>query len=329
MKRIKLFNLVIVQLFLGCTAAQQVNWDFGEKLLFVEGNELLAGSFGDIVLLNGEKNQRIKITHDRIYDESPFLINDSTVVFLSKRENPGVYGGLTKQSFIYAVVFDKDIEKEINKSKPKKIETDDSPSSLLWASKDYFITSNFNLDIENRYEIIKQDYLKRDLDTLSNKIGISSPGLFYIYSNEDETNFDRFILSHSYLYGVSIHMKDEKKLLEPLIGKEDEFLGILRRADCIVGSFKTKNEFFVNCRIYKEKKSKIFLYDIENDSLTSILQSDTLRIQTPVYKDDNLYFISNLYYDKDDENIWKYDLKENTLTKITNSKTQKSDLQVY
>lgn len=329
MKRIKIFSLVIVQLFLGCTEAQQVNWDFGDKLLFVEGNELLAGSFGDIVLLNGEKNQRIKITHDRIYDESPFLINDSTVVFLSKRENPGVYGGLTKQNFIYTIVFDKDIGNKINKSKPKKIETDDSPSSLLWASKDYFITSNFNLDIENRYEIIKQDYLTSDLDTLSNKIGISSPGLYYIYSNEYETNFDRFILSHSYLYGVSIHMKDEKKSLEPLIGKEDKFLGKLRRADCIVGSFKTKNEFFVNCRIYKEKKSKIFLYDIENDSLTSIFQSDTLRIQTPVYKNDNLYFISNLYYDKDDENIWKYDLKKNVLTKITNSKTEKSNLQVY
>jgi hypothetical protein len=328
MIKIKIVAIFVGVIFLcSCTDAQQINWDFSDKLLLVEGNELLAGSFGDIVMLDGENSRKILITNDRIYDESPFLINDTTVIFLSKRENPKTYGGLTKPSHIYKVRFNKEVE--LNNEKPEKLSLENfyNPSKLIWAEEEYFIIADFTRNHDLDYEIFKSDYYESRIDTISGKNGIVDPQTFFKIDNEKKIK--RFVLTEFYSSTVYVYSELNDKPLKPLINKNDDHLGKLRKSNCEAGDFKTENEFFINCHNYSDKKSKMFLYDVQNDSLTTIFQSDSLTLGPALYIGSKIYFISDHYYNENDENIWQFDLIEMSLKRITNSITKKDGLRVY
>lgn len=98
------FYIVLIfaaTLSISCSPKELKTWEFEDSLVFVEGKELLAGRFGDIILLDKTSDSIIKVTNDSYYDSDPFFIKDDAIAFISKRRKKDLGAGLAKNDDVY------------------------------------------------------------------------------------------------------------------------------------------------------------------------------------------------------------------------------------
>jgi hypothetical protein len=323
----KVFWLLYITFFLfttsGCSQ-DKVNPIFLDSILYIEGKELSAGSFGDIVMLDPIAKKKVKITNDFHYDSSPFFnFSSDEIIFLSKRRKNDHNHGLGKDDDVYSY--------ELESKRITKIPFESNAiTDLFYVSKyneekiinEYTLKGGHLLWLDGSGEILRKDRLFPYRDTSKDKFFFDEREEFFIAQFFDESKE----LWHNTIKLYELNNLDKAdEILDEFI---DEDLGKLSEVNCYSGSFVSSEEFIFSCNV--RNLSKIFKYNFKKNTLETIFKSTTQRIINPQKgsSSDYIYFIG-IDSESKDEEIWLFDPLKNKSFKITSSNTDKKDLRVY
>ncbi len=324
------FLLIFIIAFLstisGCVQSQPINWDFEDKLLYVEGASLTSGRFGDIILLDPILKAKQKITSDFHYDASPFLTKDGkSVIFLSKRRPNDKNHGLGKADDIYVYdILSREISEYFRDRKEyitSLLQIESSSNKVIYQQ----------MDDSNKYIIYMTGRLDNSTDTLNTKAPYNNyEGMFFSKNRQyfviqNMTRSGSFRHNTFYLYD-----KGTNEYYSILDKFNDSDFGDLKSTNCASGSFISENEFLFSCIVYRDKLSKIFKYNIDTEELLEIARSSDLYFENPISgkSPTDIYFLAREFGESIEE-IWKFNIQENSFTKITNSGINKESLRVY
>ncbi|MBO6621414.1 MAG: hypothetical protein JJ892_01690 [Balneola sp.] len=301
-----------------CSPKELNTWEFEDSLVYVEGKELFAGRFGDVVLLDKDSESIIKITNDSYFDSNPFFFKDSTIAFISKRRKKDLGSGLAKSDDLYLFSLeDKSLSMEISDAiNPIFIKNDDSYIYyMVYGDGGYELRNIENLENDSVYMVTK--YIPDLLTRFT--VATNSEKILYEYIAQ----LDGIFVSTLMLYDIQ---KNEKIDFLQKLNKEKKEK--LFRNSCFSGTFHPKeNKFLFSCQNYSNNATKLFEYNYEEESLNELFSSTTLIMKNINYgKSGSIYFIG---YSSDEErdDIWMIN-DNGELIQITDSNTEKDNLDV-
>lgn len=300
-----------------------------DRLVFVEGKELTAGRFGDLVMLGPEIVGKQVLTRDSYYDARPIFMDSSKIVFLSARRKDDKRLGLSKADDLY--LYDQgSIQLLFNWAEKSILDFyhfDDVNNIILY--------KNIRLEPDDiKYEIVQQNIadsadrkILYDRADAVNNVKVSGD-LHYLLLEKTLYN-GVLVAGRLFLYNL---LEDYEK--DILAGVTDIELGLLTENNCSVGSFISDTEFLFTCLKFREQISVIYTYDLLTDSVGELFRTNELYVTHPIsnYRSSKVYFLARPF-DSDDvyENIWminKYGAPGDSAVQLTNTRLNKDWLQI-
>ena len=320
-----LILFIIFAFFSSCLKnEQEVNLPFEGQLIFIEdldgSDGILAGSFGDIVLLDGNQNLRKVITDDSYFNDYPTWANNgNTVWFESKRSENIETSGLSADSYLHRV--------DIKSGKIRKVNSlpkfpTDTPSRT---SKPSVSTSGNKIVFQTPLEKLIYADLKAEKSKELN-LGFKTYERFSWSPDEDKIIFSG---SHNdivygiglyYLKSDSLKMVSENLTNNPQSGKE--------ALTCKVGNWASNGDFFIyTCNKLGDKKSKVYRYDLRQEEASVIYQTENHIVYSPqISKDKTKIFYIATGGNLEWHDIYMYDLEKENRSQLTSNKNHKSHL---
>jgi len=321
-----LIKLGILLFFAGCS---QPSLSPPDQLIYVEGIELTAGRFGDLVMMGPEIKGKQVLTRDSFYDAWPFFKNTDEIIFLSARRQGDKRLGLSKEDDLY--IYNNEVVEPL----------------FNWVEDG--IMYMFNFDRLTQTVLYKKVGMGTDgaiSQIIQQNIADSSDQKI-IYDRAWEVHNAKispkrqfmllekwFFLNGSYaghLYLYNLEQYTEREILN---GITDPEIGQLTEKFCTIGSFISDTEFLFACTSHSDKNSIIYKFDILNNTTSKLFSSREFAIRNPIsnYQSSKIYFLANLLGSDDlYENIWMIDkdgAPKDSAIQLTDSRLNKDWLQI-
>lgn len=307
------------------------------KLVYVEDfagrHGVLAGRFGDLVLIDGNENKRYALTDDHYYYAYPNLVNDGKEVwFESKRGDDLWPAGLSSRSDIYSLDVETRQVRNIRDSLStvfgvslvegiERISVSPSGSRMVFQMR----------DVEKGAPLSPRPffYVDRDINMLrrfeDETYRISWMQVFW-------TN-DESIISYEHGGHPRVYIYDFKNEIARRLSN-DFIESTNRPVACYAGSWLGEDHFVYTCR-YTRNEIKIFHYDYSNDSSIEIAEivKENFGIQSLHISRDGSYLVfigtTSVDFKIVKSGIYVYDLETKEMKVFADNKRQKRWLRWY
>lgn len=332
MQKIKIF---LVFLFIGavnisCQETEKLPERLSNSLLYIEAKDEVGtgtGRYTEIVSFDLETNKEHYLTNDIFYDRYPSYSSIyNSIVFESKRSNPGI-AGLSASSAIYMLKLE---DGSINKLDMYKSITGKWLSEQRNPSfnKEGNIVSfmKYSDDINSDDYILLLYYLEKDsLEVLKDDLEGANK---FIWSKDDEKIFYDFYHSKTRRFPVPEQSINSVNVLDKITRK----IIIADTNYNELGDVDNDKLLYVFYKSRYERHPVLRILDLE--SLTDIYTLNMYelgfkQIKRPVFaNDETVYFIGNPieFEGALGDDIYKLNLKTNEITRITNTELMKEDL---
>lgn len=320
-------------LLVSCSQSVKPIYPTEGKIIFIEDVDgrdgLLAGNFGDIKVIDFDKERTQRLTHDSFYDANPsWSENGRHIYFESKRDPEKIGHGLAKGSDLYKLDgesgqitnFGDLLREKFSSQIGSRIR---EPSMSSDGKKLAFIT---NPNHEQRLVVVDMDSdtlltlkISYDLFGLKN-IRWSAKNNFLSFEYKPEGGVVKAIAFYDLTREIGQTIS-KQVMGGPLYGK-----GALT---CSAGSWINDMEVIFSCRKLGVFESTIYKYDLQKNKETELFNVKGLNIVTPQINNQQnkiLYIASNKENDYD---IWLYDFKADSTTQITFDSHEKKWLSWY
>ena len=307
------------------------------KLVYVEDfagrHGVLAGRFGDLVLIDGNENKRYALTDDHYYYAYPNLVNGGREVwFESKRGDDLWPAGLGSRSDLYSLdvetrqvrnirdslstVFGVQLKEGID-----RISISPTESKMVFQMSD--LEKGSPIGSRSFFYVDKNEQeLKRVEDRLS--IG---PDNVYWSSDEMKLAYERMVrYGLVYTYDLERH---EKNLLT------NELLETGSRVLCRTGSWQNNKVFVYMCKENVGNRSLIYKFNYEEDTTTVVAEiiKDNFLIRSLHISDDGSYLvfigITSVDYKIVESGIYVYNLETEEMQSFAVNKREKRWMRWY
>jgi len=327
-------------LSLGCGEPSEVEMEvpISGKLVYVEdfgGRQgVLAGRFGDLVLIEGNENKRYALTDDHYYYAYPNLVNGGKEVwFESKRGDDLWPAGLSSRSDLYSLDVETRQVRNIRDSLStvfavpledgiERISVSPSGSRMVFQMR----------DVETGSPIGPRPffYLDRDFNMLrrveDETYRISWMQVFWS-DDENKISFDSG--GHRRVFVYNFERQQAHRI-------SNEFIeSIQRPMFCHAGSWIDDNRFVYSCSYSGGNEIKIFQYDYHTDSSTEIAEivKENFGIQSLHISRDGSYLVfigtTSVDFKIVESAIYVYDIETNEMQSFAENKRQKRWLRWY
>lgn len=336
--------LLLMVCLSGCREPLMQNIDLpvDGKLLFVEDfsgrDGLLAGRFGDVVLLDGATQKRYALTDDHYYAAHPNLVDGGRVWFEGKRERNIGTAGLGAHSNLYSV----DTESR------RITDLNDSLSTFFGTPLGLRVSRLSLSPLQVRMTVVRSDYEASEtgyrqsfflMDLGNRKITkLTDDRTRYpssdsqVFWSPDEDKIAYHITLHGIFY-TNLNSGVESKI------QTDHLITTDRLVHCVAGSWHDDHSFVLGCKEVHSDKNKIFLFNIDQEEFEKIatIEKENFRIDSINIskKQNKMLFVGTHYpdgYERMDRwvsEIWLYDLTSGAYYPVTDTRRIKGWLRWY
>jgi Tol biopolymer transport system component len=317
---------------------QQIEIPVSGKLVYVEdfsGNHgLLAGRFGNLVLLDSDTQTRYAITDDHYYYAYPNLMRDgNSIWFESKRGDNLHLAGLGSNSDIYSINIQSGEIKNIrdslstlsdrplvNRATKWSVSPSEEKVSFVMPDSDNqeSLTTFFYLDItKNKLFTIEQS---------SNRMPNNQ-----IFWSPDEMMINYELGGHSRVYVHNLNSGESRKI-------HNEFIeSVEKPMFCQNGSWLSNSEFVYHCKYSGANYVKVFMYDYNEDVSREIAEivRDKIAMRSLHISSsgDKLVFIGKDFsmesFVTESSGIYVYDLKSGEMISFAVNNRNKEWMRWY
>lgn len=324
----------------GCRESSEEDMEvpISGKMVYVEDfsgrHGVLAGRFGDLVLIDGNENKRYALTDDHYYYAYPNLVNNGKEVWFEAKRGDDLWpAGLGSRSDIYSLhvetreiknirdslstMFGIDIEEGTS-----KLSVSPSESKMVFKMKD---RNNPNESSSTSFYYVDKD--KLEIIRVENEL--TRDPIDHTFWSPDETKIVyEMMVRYGLVYTYNLEDQERRTVTNEFIESEN-------RIFCRSGSWQNSNEFVYMCRHNVGNRSKIYKYNYEEAKSTEIAEivKDNFLIRSLHISRDGsfLVFIGRTMEDFNilKSAIYVYDLETEEMHAFAVNKKEKRWLRWY
>jgi len=332
--------MMIILALAGCREPIEVEMEvpIPGKLVYVEDfagrHGVLAGRFGDLVLLDGNKNRRYALTDDHYYYAYPNLVNNGKEVwFESKRGDDLWPAGLGSRSDLYSLDVETRQVRNIRDSLStvfgvplelgiSKLSVSPSGRRFVFKMRD---RNNPNESSLTSFFYFDKDY--PDLKRVENRLTREPIDHTFWALDESKIAYEMMV-RYGLVYTYDIENQEHRNL-------SNDLLESISRVFCRSGSWQNNKEFVYMCRENVGNRSIIYKYNYEEDASTIIAEivKDNFLVRSLHISRDGSYLVF-IGRTMEDYKILKsalyiYDLETEEMTAFAVNKREKRWMRWY
>lgn len=316
-----------------CSSAQES--DIGPlvdaSLVYVEAvrarDGLLAGRFGDIILLDGSTGQTRRLTDDSYYDASPTWSPDCRQILFESKRDPRIsrIAGLGEPSKLYLLdVSSGHVEKYgLDSLLEARLEDGTRFQEPAWSNSG----NNVVFLTNEGWKLIPVILRLEDTSLTHIDPGLKTHAHFHWSHEGDVLVFD-FRPSNAVVSAIGIYDLSNKSYQIITRNLEEGRLYGAGATTCDAGNWlPTEPTFFYSCSFLGNNSSSIYRYNLNDKKPMLVAKIPEVQTSSPLYVDNKLFFIG-YKINGEDYDIWMYDLRSKQLKRITSNGKAKEGLAV-
>jgi hypothetical protein len=328
-------------MLLGCGEPSEVEMEIPipGKLVYVEDfagrHGVLAGRFGDLVLIDGNNNRRYALTDDHYYYAHPNLVNNGKEVwFESKRGDDLWPAGLGSRSDLYSLDVETRQVRNIRDSLStvfgvplelgiSKFSVSPSDTRVVFSMRD-----RNNPDESSLTSFFHIDKDEQQLKRVENRL-IREPIDHAFWSPDESKITYEMMIRYARVYTFDIGNNEQREISNDFIESSAS------RVWCVTGNWYTNNKFVYVCSNRDMRFNKIFIYDYEEGSSKEIAEivKDNFAIRSLHISRDGSYLVfigtTSIDFEIVESAIYVYNLETDEMESFAVNKREKRWMRWY